>query len=730
MADPIVRVAVAGPFPQGLPYRVPRTMQQSNYVGCRVHVPLRQQDRIGIVIAVVAEAEWPAAQLKPVTEVLDATPILPTHTQALLTWMGRYYHADPMALFQLAFPKQLLQGKACRAETAVYYRLTLSGLERHAQGGKRGPKQLQVLTLLKRHGVLAKTVLQQHDVSAATLRAVLEKHWIETCEPPTETAAFQEDLLQQITLNPDQAAAVQAITDQSHQFAAFLLYGVTGSGKTEVYLRVIQQVLAQHRQVLFLVPEIGLTPQTLDRLAKRLPVPLYPMHSALSETQKRHTWACVRRGQPGVVIGTRSALFMPLPRLGLIVIDEAHDASFKQHNGIRYHARDSAVRFAQLAQVPIVLGSATPSLESWLNAERGRYQLLQLSARAGGAKMPTCHLINMHQQNIQAGLSEPLIAAMRTHLAQGNQVLLFLNRRGFASVLRCINCSWSAQCKRCDALLTIHRGRKKLCCHRCGHVEPLIAQCPQCDSTMPLQQIGVGTEKLESVLQQIFPTHTIVRIDRDQVRQTQALEQRLAQIHQGTADIIIGTQMLAKGHHFSGVTMVAIVDIDSALFSQDFRALEHLGQLLLQVSGRAGRGDLPGEMYLQTLQPDHWALRLLLKSGYTDFMTRLLAERHAAHWPPYTHLAAFVLETQQVSMAEHVLRDWVKALQAKADAAVDIYGPVPALQAKRAGFYRWQVLLQSSQRQALHRHIDQVKQHTAALPQYVRWYLDVDPYAL
>ncbi len=728
--QPIARVAITGPFEQGLDYLLPMKFAQQNIVGCRVRVPLGRQQRIGLVISLPSDSNMPVNKLKQILELIDGKPILPPHLMILLRWMQGYYHAAPMALFQLALPRQLLQGKPLEAKQPRYYQLTVSGAEQLVKGNKRAPKQIEALMLLKQRPLLQQ-VLKQRGISTATINALLNKGWITVVQPTDSDASpCQEDLLGQIALNADQKHAVDTILHVKNQFAPFVLYGVTGSGKTEVYLRLMQTVLAQGKQVLMLVPEIGLTPQTESRLAKRLPVPLYRLHSALTETDKRDQWARASQNQPCVVIGTRSALFAPLPNLGLIIVDEEHDLSFKQQNGIRYHARDVAVRLAQICQVPVVLGSATPSLESWHNAERDRYQLLTLHARAGGASMPICHIINMNQQNIQAGLSQPLLAEIDRHVSQDGQVLLFLNRRGFAPVLLCLGCGWHAHCERCDAKMTIHRHKAILMCHRCGHSKPLISQCPQCQSTMPLQQIGVGTEKLETTLRQLFADKCIVRVDRDQAHKKDQLEKRLQQIHQGEADIIIGTQMLAKGHHFEKVTMVAVVDIDSALFSQDFRSLEHLGQLLMQVAGRAGRETKQGEVYLQTLQPQHWALQLLLKSGYTDFAKQLLTERQAAHWPPYRYLAAFIIECQQQSKACQALEQLVNQVQSHLVGEVDIFGPVPALQPKRAGYYRWQILLQAQDRSILHQHISTMQLAMRQLDKTLRWYLDVDPVGL
>lgn len=537
-----------------------------------------------------------------------------------------------------------------------------------------------------------------------------------------------EQVAPALPLNEEQQLAYQQCLDKLKAFQVFLLYGVTGSGKTELYLQVMSEVLAQGKQILFLVPEIGLTPQTLTRIQQRFGVPVYTLHSDVTESQKVHVWHQARQLEPCIVLGTRSALFVPLEKLGLIVVDEEHDQSYKQQSGIRYSARDMAVRRAQLENIPVILGSATPALESWHNAQSGRYQLLTLTQRAEQAQLPAMHILSMHQQQVVSGLAPDMIQHMDKHLKSGGQVLIFLNRRGFSPILFCESCGWFAECQRCDAKMTFHISPPYLSCHRCGKQQSVPKQCPTCNTSKPLQQIGTGTEKLEHALEQRFPDYTILRLDRDSTQRKGVLDQKLEAIHKGDVDIVIGTQMIAKGHHFSGVTLVAVVDVDSALFSQDFRALEHMGQLITQVAGRAGRAEKPGEVILQTYFPQHWTLQLLLREGYSAFAIQLCEEREAAEWPPFTHLAVLMAEAKKGDAALTFLQSIRQQLDQQNLSNVAIYGPVPALLQKKAGFFRYQLLIQAPNKIGVQRILSYLDQSLYQMKSSaVRWQIDVDP---
>jgi primosomal protein N' (replication factor Y) len=530
-------------------------------------------------------------------------------------------------------------------------------------------------------------------------------------------------------LNPEQAHALKAI-QATNGFKAFLLDGITGSGKTEVYLQAIAAVLEQGKQVLVLIPEIGLTPQTVQRFRARFhqhSVALY--HSGLSDGERSCTWQTTRDGRARIVIGTRSAIFLAFADLGLIIVDEEHDASYKQQEGLRYQARDLAVLRAQSASCAIVLGSATPSLESLHNANEARYEALHLRDRAGGAQPPAFRLLDIRQQRMHAGLSEPLLKEIRRQLDQGGQVLLFLNRRGYAPTLTCHTCGWVAQCPRCDAQMTVHRQAHDLACHHCGTRIAMHTRCPECGS-VELRDFGVGTEKLAQAIAEHFPGVATIRIDRDSTRNKGQIEALLNEAESGRARILIGTQMLAKGHHFPNVSLVAIIHADGGLFGADFRATEHLAQLLIQVAGRAGRAERAGEVWIQTHHPDHPLLQTLVREGYAAFAMLALAERKLAGLPPFSHFALVRTESTQAETGMQFLQ---QALQTAdpLDAAKDVQflGPVPAPMERRAGRWRAQLLLQAQSRSALHRLLEAWVGSLESLPaaRKVRWSLDVDP---
>lgn len=531
-----------------------------------------------------------------------------------------------------------------------------------------------------------------------------------------------------ISLTPAQALAVKAIEQHLTRFQTYLLYGITGSGKTEVYLKLIHSVLAQGKQVLVLIPEIGLTPQTLERFQHFFNIPITTIHSHKSEKERAFAWHSAKHGQAPLVIGTRSAVFTPFPNLGLIVVDEEHDLSFKQQSGLRYSARDTAVRRAQLENIPIILGSATPSLESYYNAEQKRYQLLTLNERVGNARLPTFTMIDCRKQPLRHGFSNTLLKYIQQHLTKKQQVLIFLNRRGYAPTLLCHECGWVAQCSRCDSRLTLHKHKQQLRCHHCGQQQSIPDICGEC-SQAKLLTLGTGTERLEQTLTEQFPNITITRIDRDTTRRKQAMQEKLTTIQQGVSQILIGTQMLAKGHHFPNVTLVAIIDVDSALFSTDFRASEQLAQLIVQVSGRAGRADKPGQVIIQTHQPEHPLLKNLVNHDYLQFMQQSLQERKQAHLPPYHYMALIRAEAVNTTAPLTFLQQVQKHLQSSTKNNVDSWGPVPAPRERLAGRYRYQLLLVSSQRKFLHRAIHEARQFMTEnkSKRSVRWSIDVDP---
>jgi primosomal protein N' (replication factor Y) len=534
-----------------------------------------------------------------------------------------------------------------------------------------------------------------------------------------------------IVLNDDQERAVDTINRYAGVFKTFLLDGVTGSGKTEVYLRVIERVVADGKQALVLVPEINLTPQLVARFSERFSNGVVVFHSRLTPGERLATWQLARCGVANIVIGTRSAIFTSLKNPGIIIIDEEHDTSFKQQSRLRYSARDVAVVRGRLENVPVILGSATPSMESIHNVKRRRYHLLSLSKRVGLAKQPTFHLVDMRNQQLKDGIAASLLQKVRQHLDSGNQVMIFLNRRGFAPIIICHHCGWTAGCKHCDAHLVFHHARNRLCCHHCGTSTRVPAKCPNC-SEEKLLPLGIGTERIETLLREILPEVQIVRIDRDTMRTKNSFKKILDDIHSGKYQILIGTQMLAKGHHFPKVTMVAALNIDQSLFNFDFRSGEHLAQLIMQVAGRAGRAEMSGEVYLQTHSPNHPLLLNLINRGYEGFVNNCLEERQNASLPPYSHLALIQVESKSQNEATDFLNAVIRDVSRKIHESTKIFGPVPSAMERKAGYFRLQLLLQNDNRHVLQQDIPKILKlmGSAKIKSRIRWSLDVDPLEL
>lgn len=613
----------------------------------------------------------------------------------------------------------------------VEWQLTSTGSEQFIQGFGRAVKQAKVMYMLKGGSLPHKRFIDE-EVSSSVLKTLAEKGWIESIEKRPVVRNWNKDVETQVdkpTLNEEQAVAI-ATVNSADGFGCYLLEGVTGSGKTEVYLNLIKPILEKGRQALVLVPEIGLTLQTINRFKKRFNVPVEVIHSGLNDTERLNTWLSARDNVCGIVIGTRSALLTPFSKLGIIIVDEEHDASYKQQDSLRYHARDVAVMRANKEQIPIVLGSATPALETLHNALAGKYHHLVLSSRAGSATPTTNKVLDVKGLYLESGLSAPLIAEMRKHLTAGNQVMLFLNRRGFSPALMCHECGWIAECKRCDTYYTYHQNSNEIRCHHCSSQQPTIHHCQGCGSTH-LVTVGVGTEQLEKQLAELFPEYKTIRIDRDSIRRKGSLDSALGAIRNGEYQILIGTQMLAKGHHFPDVTMVGLLDVDGSLYSSDFRASERLAQLFTQVAGRAGRASKPGEVVLQTHHPEHSLLQALLNKSYRHFAETALEERKHAQLPPYSFLTLFRAEANHFQEVEDFLRQVRHTLEVHPlfDNFCQVLGPTPAPMAKRAGKFRWQLLLQTQSRSVMQELLSSAKPAIQMLPnaKKVRWSLDIEP---
>ncbi len=707
-------------------------------IGQRVRVPFGRQRLVGLVMAHAESSDLPADRLKSVLDVLDAQPVLDKAAVELLRWAAEYYHHPIGEVIAAAIPKALRSGAPTVAVEELWSP-TAAGAEAFARGEpRRAHKQRDLLAhLVEQNGATASALRSVMEDWQPAARALAKRGWIVSTEQPVERPAAPDPVAtdaEAVRLNapelaPEQHFAVERISESLGRFSAFVLYGITGSGKTEVYLQIVARALARGERALVLVPEIGLTPQLVERFRERFAVPLAVLHSALTDNERLEAWRAAFSGHAQIVLGTRSAVFAPVPNLGVIVVDEEHDASFKQHEGgFRYSARDLAVVRAQQSGVPIVLGSATPALETLHNVNNGRYVRLSLPRRAAQAEPPRVALVDLRATAVQAGISTPALQAIERHLKDDGQILVFLNRRGYAPTLLCTACGWIAPCRDCDARLTVHRSADRLRCHHCGADAPLPARCTVCG--FAVKPVGQGTERIEEALAQLFPQAPLARLDRDVVRKRGDMETVMRRMHSGEARILVGTQMVTKGHHFPNVTLVIVMNADQGLFSTDFRAPERLAQTIVQVAGRAGRGNKPGEVLIQTEFPEHPLLLNLLKEGYDGFARVALDERAQAAWPPFSRLAAVRDSAPTPEAALAFLTD-ARALM-RPPREVQLRGPVPAAMAKRAGRYHAQLLLESTDRAALHRFLTtwlpEVEQLKSA--RRVRWALDVDPIEL
>lgn len=721
----LLHVALPVPVPRLFDY-LPTDPANPAPVGARVRVPFGSRVLVGVVTGHGEVAHADAAALR-LAEPIDTAPLLRGELLESLRWLAGYAHAPLGEVLATALPGALRHGDAL-PETGLHgWRLTEAGATARATLRKGRPRTLaDLLADAGADGLEESTLFdalaQPRDAARALLsRGLVER--ITLAHPPGPQPGVGP------VPNDGQRVAIAAIDAARAGFAAFLLDGVTGSGKTEVYLQAIAACLGRGRQALVLVPEIGLTPQLLARFRTRLGVPVVVLHSQLSDGERARTWAACANGDARVVVGTRSAVFLPLPEAGLIVVDEEHDTSYKQLDGIRYHARDFALVRAKALGVPVVLGSATPSLESLHNARRGRSMHLHLRVRAGDAKPPQVRVVDVRKRSLEAGLSAEAFDAIAATLRAGGQALVFKNRRGYAPVLQCHDCGWSAHCPRCSAPernvpMTVHAAGRRLQCHHCGHRKPAPNACPDCGG-LALQPQGAGTERIEDALVARFADVPVLRIDRGTTGRRDALETQLATFGNAPG-VLVGTQMLAKGHDLPNLRLVVVVGIDEGLFSADFRAPEKLAQLLIQVAGRAGRAAHLGTVLLQTHHPEHPLLATLLSGGYAAFADAELEAREQAGFPPFAHLALLRSEAQQVEVARGFL-DGARACLGSHD--LDLHGPLPAPMPRRAGYQRLQLIVSSADRRQLHVALDAAMPAIHALPdaRKVRWSLDVDP---
>jgi primosomal protein N' (replication factor Y) (superfamily II helicase) len=676
----ILRVAVPSPLRRSFDYLPPASLSPEQVAalrpGVRVLVPFGRREVTGVLLEQSDLTDVSADKLKQALAVLDDSPLFPEHLMDLFLWAAAYYQHPVGDVFSTLLPALLRQGRPAEL--------------------KRKKKQ-------------------------------------SSDDPTPGTSPVREPAL---ALNAEQSAASTAITQSAGSFQCFLLDGVTGSGKTEVYLQTIAAVITAGRQALVLVPEISLTPQTISRFSQRFECRIAVMHSGLTPRERLNAWLDAASGEAGIVIGTRSAIFTPLARPGILIIDEEHDGSFKQQDGFRYSARDLGIMRGHRENMPVVLGSATPSLESLQNALSGRYRHLRLRSRAGSATSPVYRLLDTNGVPLHAGIAEETLRLIDSHLQRQGQVLVFINRRGFSPTLQCQDCGWVAECRRCDARMTLHRHPPHLRCHHCESRAQVPPVCPQC-RTGQLNALGTGTERSEALLTERFPHTRIIRVDRDTTRRRNELDLLLAEVQTGVPCILTGTQMLAKGHHFPAVTLVVVLDADGGLFSADFRGQEHMAQLLVQVAGRSGRAEAPGEVLIQTRHSTHDMLQTLIREGYPAFAEALLREREASSMPPFSHLALLRAEAGNLQNPERFLNTVRGAASAlirqhglnRGAQAVTLLGPLPAPMEKRAGKFRAQLLIQAPQRNVLQFLLGQLCPQIETLKEsrLVRWSIDVDP---
>jgi len=759
VTESVLQVAVPVPVRHLFDYLPPRPgWTPSVRPGVRVRVPFGRTSTIGVVVGVARASTVDARRLKRVRDVIDAEPLLDAATLKLLLWSSGYFQHPVGEVVVGTLPRLLRLGRAPRAERSLRYAATAAGASAFAEGIGGAPVQARLLGLvLDARSVSEAELAAAHRDWRRPLRALIEKGWVEVVpdpprpvdrlhpgdrsdspsptdgpDPPRPAArpdspdpAAHPD---RPVLNAEQRRAVEAVEACLGAFSPFVLEGVTGSGKTEVYLRLIETVVARGRQALVLIPEIGLTPQLLARFHARLACRVAPLHSGLSDGERLSSWTHARNGTADVVVGTRSAVFVPLARPGLFIVDEEHDLSFKQQDGFRYSARDLAVVRARDAGTPVVLGSATPSLEAIDNVRRGRYRRLELPHRAGGASPPRIDVVDLRTRPFDNGLCDVLVEALEETKARSEQALLFINRRGYAPVFMCHACGWVADCERCDARLVFHREDERLRCHHCAAERAPFVECPECGSKN-VRRLGLGTERVARALERRIKGLRVARMDRDATRRRGALEALLDRVHAGEVDAVVGTQMLAKGHHFPNVTLVAVLDADAGLFGIDFRATERMAQLLLQVAGRAGRGDRSGRVLLQTHNPEHPLLRVLVLEGYRQFCAQALEERRGARLPPFASFVLVRAEAQQRDAPQSFLRDAEACARARPHRGVSVLGPVPSPMERRAGRYRAQLLVDATSRGVLQRFLPGWIADLEALPsaRRVRWSVDVDP---
>lgn len=717
----IARIALNRPLRRLFDYIIPEDLELTP--GQRVRIPFGRQQATGLVVEVGVEPP-PGIKLKPLSSAIEEWPALPQETFKLLSWASDYYQHPLGECLFTALPPALRRGRIAEEKAEQWWHTR----DHTATLPAKAHKQKALFDWLRQHprGAPTKDILQA-GFSRAQLNALREKQLIEPILPPRPNSLEQDSELdaRRPELSAAQASAAEELAVPDEGFGVSLLYGITGSGKTEIYLHYLKEHLNARDQALVLVPEINLTPQTVVRFQHYFGSRIVVWHSALNDGERLTTWLKVRNGEPVILVGTRSAVLLPFTNLRTIIVDEEHDSSYKQGEGFRYSGRDLAVYRAHQNNCPIILGSATPSLESVHNAEQSKYHLVRLEERAGNAAPPDISLLDIRSRPLEGGLSRPALTAIEQTLTKGEQALVFVNRRGFAPVMMCFDCGHMVECPRCDTRLTYHRRDRAMRCHHCDYQTAATEHCPKCHSDA-FKPVGQGTERTEDILASAFPDTPVVRVDRDSTQRKGSIQGILKQVNSGKPCVLVGTQMLAKGHDFPNVTLVVVINADGGLFSVDFRAPEQLIQTLLQVSGRAGRGTKPGKVLVQTCHSDHPLLRTLCEGRYLDIADQLLKEREEGQFPPFRAMAIFRAEADSMEKSLQVL-DTIKPLTNAA--GIETWGPLPAMIARRADKHRAQLVLNARNRKKLNQLLTGICQELdqRKLPAGTKWMIDVDP---
>jgi primosomal protein N' (replication factor Y) len=726
----ILRVAIATPLRRLFDYLpTDNSRLETLNPGMRVSVPFgRRKDVTGMIVSITDQSDFPQHKLKKINHVIDKQPILKTKHLNFLIWASNYYHYAIGEVIFSSLPSWLRKSNKIEEFRETVWGLTEKGIATDPNQLKKSVKQAQILNHIQQ----SKLVVNESELNSIFTRTKQSLLALERNELITKEFIAAEDKIIKINkspfnLNKEQKTAINTIVDSIDSASTFLLDGLTGSGKTEVYMSVMEQVIKANKQCLVLLPEIGLTPQQIQRFKDRFEVDIAIQHSGLSDSERTKYWLDAKSGKAKIILGTRSAIWTPLANPGLYIIDEEHDLSYKQQDTFRYSARDMLIIRASRDKVPALLGSATPSLETLHNAKEERYTHLVLPSRAGEAKPPKHRILDVRGKKMYGPLSQLLIDEITKHLKNKNQILLFLNRRGYAAHLYCHHCGWKVECERCELPYTFHKSKNLLACHHCDSQKRSFKNCSECGEELLL--LGHGTERIEEVLAELFPKANVSRIDRDTTRSKNAMDGYLEKIHSGEIDILVGTQMLAKGHHFPNVTLTGIVDADRGLFSTDFRASERLAQLFIQVSGRTGRGSKEGTVIVQTCNPEDPLFKQLIEHGYNHFAELLLQERKHSSLPPYAHMAFLRAEAHNSNDAKSFINDAMKQLNILTENTLQLFGPIPAIIEKRSGRYRYQLIIQSNNRKSLHSHLNTWldKLDNMKIGKKVRWSLDIDP---